>query len=386
MNEKNSSDWNPRSPEVLRDQLAAYDEMRESCPVAYSEFMQWSVFRHEDVTNVIHDSAIFSNAVSQHLTVPAGMDAPEHTIYRRVIDPYFAPERMDAFEPICREIASELVRNARGESEVMDAVATPFAVRAQCAFLGWPPDFHESLAEWTRRNYAATLAQDREAMSDIAREFEGFVDEMLETRRRAGAKAGDDVTASLMHETVWGRPISNEEIASILRTWTVGEIGSIASSIGILVHFCAENSQWQEKLRADPSLLPAAIDEILRIDGPLVSSRRVATCPVEIGDRKIGTGERISLNWVSANRDERVFDELKEFRLDRDTSENLLYGAGIHVCPGAPLARMEMRVLMEELLKQTTRIELVADKPAKRAVFPASGFVTVPVQIQRKKL
>ena len=359
--------------------------MRECCPVAYSELMEWSLFSHGDVTRVLHDPDTFSNAVSQHLSVPSGMDAPEHTEYRRIIDPYFSPQRMDAFEPICREISADLVQNAlaSGEVELMAELALLFAVRVQCAFLGWPTHLHEPLTpRWTQKNHEATLAQDRPAMSQIALEFEGFIDDMLETRFQAGAKPEDDITTALMHEKVWGRSLSNEEIASILRIWTVGEIGTIAASIGILAHFLAQHPELQEQLRAKPSLLPAAIDEILRIHGPLVANRRVTTCPVEIGGQKLDTGERISLIWISANRDSRVFEDPDSFSLDRDPSKNLLYGTGIHVCPGAPLARMEMRVCMEELLQGTSRIQPVSDKSPTNAKYPASGFSTLPLQFR----
>ena len=185
-----------------------------------------------------------------------------------------------------------------------------------------------------------------------------------------------------MNENVWGRPLSNEEISSILRTWTVGEIGSIASSVGLLVHYIAEYAELQDKLRSDLSILPTAIDEILRIQGPLVASRRITKCPVEINGRKIDTGERISINWVSANRDGSIFEEPESFRLDRDPAGNLLYGAGIHVCPGAPLARMEMRVALEELLERTSQIQLNSQKPPIRARYPASGFAALPVKIK----
>jgi len=384
MNDQAKSDWDPRSAEVLRDPRAAYDEMRERCPVAYSEFMQWSLFRHEDMTRVLHDHETFSNAVSHHLTVPNGMDPPEHTAYRCIIERYFTPQRMDAFEPVCREIVADLVQNAlaRGAVELMADVALPFAVRVQCAFLGWPSTWHGPLARWTQKNYEATLVQDRQALSEIAREFEGFIDDLIDTRLQAGAKPEEDVTAALMNETVWGRPLSNEEIASILRNWTVGEIGSIAAAVGILAHSLAQHVELQQQCRAQPSLLPAAIDEILRIHGPLAANRRVTTRPVEIGGRKLEAGERISLMWIAANRDSRVFADPDRFRLDRDPAQNLLYGAGIHVCPGAPLARLELRVLLEELLERTTGIGPVADQPPTLAVYPASGFATLPLWIR----
>jgi cytochrome P450 len=385
MNEKKlKPDWDPRSEDVLRDQRAAYDEMRERCPVAYSDFMQWSLFRHEDITRVLLDHETFSNEVSQHRAVPNGMDPPDHTAYRSIIMPYFAAERMQAFEPTCCEIAADQVGNvlASDEVELMACFALPFAVRVQCAFIGWPPTLREPLVCWTKKNYEATLAQDREAIAEIAHEFVGFIDNMIEIRLQAGAKPEDDITAALMHEKVQGRPLSNEEIASILRNFTAGEVGTISAAVGILVNYLAQHAELQEQLRAQPSLLPAAIGEILRIHGPLVANRRITTRPVEICGRTIGAGERISLIWISANRDGRVFEDPDTFRLNRDSTKNLLYGAGIHVCAGAPLARMELRVIMEELLKRTTVIQPVPDKLPVNAVYPGSGFVTLPLQIR----
>ncbi len=369
-------DWDPKSEEVLKDQVAAFDKMREHCPIAYSELMQWSVFRYEDVLRIINDNEKFSNAVSQHLTVPSGMDPPEHTEYRRIIDPYFTPKRMNNFEPICRKIVIDQVHHVLelGELELMAEFARPFAVNAQCAFLGWPQRLQKTLANWTDRNYAATLAQDRQAMSYIAREFEAIIDEMRDSRIELKGNSEDDITTSLMNEKVWGRPLNNEELSSILRIWTVGEIGSIASSVGILIHYLAEHNEMQDKLRSDPSLLPPAIDEILRIHGPLVASRRIAKCPVEINNCKIEAGERISLNWVSANRDGNVFEDPEEFRFDRDPSMNLLYGAGIHVCPGAPLARLEMRVVLEEMLKNSSKIKLLSEKEADQSQVSREWF------------
>ncbi|HVT27461.1 MAG TPA: cytochrome P450 [Lacipirellulaceae bacterium] len=384
MSATHKPDWDPRAADVLRDQRAAYDNMRERCPVAYSELMNWSVFRHEDVMRVLHDRETFSSAVSEHLSVPSGMDPPEHTAYRSIVDRYFTAERMATFEPACRQIVADLVQKVlqNGQVELMAVFALPLAVRAQSAFLGWPPNLEGPIIRWTRKNHVATFAQNRKTMSEIAREFESLVDELLERRVQAGAKPNADVTASLMHEKVWGRPLSNEEIASILRNWTVGEIGTLSAAVGILVEYLASRADLQSQLRAKPSLLPAAIDEILRIHGPLVASRRITIRPVEIRGRKIDAGERISLNWMSANRDGRVFDEPDRFRLDRDPADNLLYGAGLHACPGAPLARMELRVCLEELLNYTTEFRSVPEQPPTMAVYPASGFAELPLVVR----
>lgn len=116
-------DWDPRAPEVLTDQIAAYDAVRRRCPVAYSDFLGWTVFEHADALRVVHDHETFSNVVSRHLSVPNGMDPPAHTPHRRINERYFTDDRMAAFEPTCRLIAAELVEAIpRGAPvEVMEA-------------------------------------------------------------------------------------------------------------------------------------------------------------------------------------------------------------------------------------------------------------------------
>ncbi|GLU31849.1 cytochrome P450 [Trinickia caryophylli] len=366
MDAKRKSDWDPRSEEVRRDQVAVYDEMRGRCPVAHSEYLHWSLFRHEDVMRVLNEPETFSSAVSHHLSVPNGMDPPEHAQYREIIEPYFDPERMAAFEPKCRSIAASLVDALprHGEVEFMAGFAEAFAMRIQCAFLGWPGQLHVPLREWVRRNHAATLSGDKRAMGSVAVQFDGYISALLTERRRLGCDAPEDITTSLMRAHIGGRPLSDPEIVSILRNWTVGELGTIAACVGILAQYLAVRPDVQEQVRAHSALLPAAIDEILRIRPPLIANRRVAAKAVNIGGRNIEAGERITLIWASADRDEAAFGNSDEFRLDRDPDKNLLYGAGIHACPGAPLARLELRVVMEELLAKTTRLALVSDSPS----------------------
>jgi cytochrome P450 len=298
-----------------------------------------------------------------------------------VIERHFEPERVAAFEPLCRAISADLVaRLEKGvEIDLVAQIARPFAVRVQCAYLGWPSALHAPLLEWVRRNHEATLARDTGAMAAVALEFDGYIGDLLAARRAAGADAPDDITTDLLREDVDGRPLDHDEIVSILRNWTVGELGTIAACIGILGHYLAANPQIGRQLRENPELLPAAIDEILRMHAPLVSNRRLTTRPVEVGGRRIAAGERITLIWASANRDEAVFGDPDEFRLDRDPAQNLLYGRGIHVCPGAQLARLELRVVMEELLKSTRRIDPAPGRLPSTAIYPASGFSALPL-------
>lgn len=252
-------------------------------------------------------------------------------------------------------------------------------MRVQCAFLGWPDNLHKPLLEWVSKNHEATLARDSKEMAAIAVEFDGYISELLEARRHAGASAPADVTTELLGEKIGDRPLNHQEIVSILRNWTVGELGTITACVGILAHYLAQHPNIQRQLREDFDLLPAAIDEILRLHAPLISNRRMTTRPVEIGGRRIAAGERVTLMWASANRDEIVFGNPDEFRLDRDPEQNLLYGRGIHVCPGAQLARLELRVLMEELLLSTHEIALVPGHQPVLAVYPAGGFSALPM-------
>lgn len=378
------NDWDPVSPQVLADQIAAYDAMRSRCPVAYSDYLWWSLFRHADVVRVLRDHSTFSSAASNHLSIPNAMDPPEHTPYRQIIERYFTAEPMAAFEPVCKAIADALVAGApRGEAvELMAEFAQPFALRVQCAFMGWPDSLHEPLRQWIGKNHQATRAGDRAAMARIAVEFDGHIKQQLVARRDAGEDAADDVTSRLLQEHIHGRPLSDEEIVSIVRNWTVGELGTIAASVGILAHYLATHPALQAELRLHSDDLPAAIDEILRIHAPLVANRRVTTGPVEIGGRPIAAGERLSVIWAAANRDEAVFGDPDAFDPQRNAGNNLLYGAGLHVCPGAPLARLELRVLMRSLLAGTSDITLASERSAQPATFPASGFASLPLCLQ----
>ncbi|WP_430298350.1 cytochrome P450 [Sinomonas sp. B1-1] len=378
-------DWDPRSAEVQSDQIAAYDAMRAKCPVALGAQGNWAVFGHADTKRILADPGTFSNAVSAHLSVPNGMDPPQHGPFRAVVDRYYTPDRMAAFEPECRAIAQRLAAAlpVPGEVDLMSAFAEPFANQVQCAFMGWPETLHEPLRAWTRKNHAATLAMDRAAMSAVAVEFDSYIREQLDMRRSAGDLAPADTTTELLGERVDGRRLSDEEIVSIVRNWTVGELGTIAASVGIIADFLARNPDVQATLRAqrhDGELLARASDEILRIHAPLIANRRRTTAPVTIGDRAIGAGERVIVLWASANRDERVFGDPDEFRLDRNPADNLLYGDGVHACPGAPLARLELRIVMDELLAATASIE-PGDEAPQRATYPGSGWTSLPLRL-----
>lgn len=379
-----AADWDPRHPAVLSDQIRAYDQMRARCPVAYSDYLGWSVFRHDDIVAVVGDHETFSSAVSSHPAVPNGFDPPKHGPYRTVVDHYFTPEHMLAFEPVCRQVARDLIaRLSLGVPvEIISMFALEFALEAQRAWLGWPAYTISALRHWTAQNHRATLARDREALDAVAAVFDSTVRRVLDDRRALGAAATEnDITSQLMREQVDGVPLNDQELVAILRNWTVGELGTMSASLGILIDYMARHPGLQEELRGAPHRLAGAIDEILRIHSPLVANRRVATRDVSLGGRTISAGDQVTVIWASGNRDESHFGDPDEYQPHRNAPDNLLYGRGIHDCPGAPLARLELRVVMEELLAQTRLIEAVPGSTPDFASYPASGFRALRVRL-----
>lgn len=373
-------DWNPQDTEVLADKRHAYDEMRERCPVAHSDTMHWSLFRHTDVVAVIDDPDTFINA-SRHRAIPNSMNGLEHAKHREILAPYFSASAIAGIEPTCREIATNTMQaiSRPGTADAVANIAEPIAFRTMCAFLGWPQTMWERICDWNHGNHASTFHLDTESMRMIAEEYTAIVTEALEDHRRQDIR--DDVTGQLMMTEVDGHRWNNEDIIAVLRNWIAGH-GTVTASMSIVIAHLAEDQNLQRRLREQPQLIPAAIDELLRVDGPLVANSRTTTREATINGRKIAEGERISLMWIAANRDPQAFDAPEEIRIERDQQSNLLYGAGIHYCLGAPLARLELRVTIETLLAHTTEISLASPEPLEREIHPGNGFVAIPVHIR----
>lgn len=374
-NEHREEDWDPRDASTLKDQRRAYDEMRERCPVAHSAFLGWSLFRHKDIAGVLADSEAFSNA-SRFLAVPNGMDPPVHGRYHDALAAFFGDAKMIQFESHVREIAVKLIAPmvSGGEAECIEGFATPFALKSLCAVLGWPDHESERLAGWVHGNQQAAFNRDPAAGKALAALFSEHVRANLDRHRSSPMRKGD-ATDDLLSTAIDGKVFSDDEIISILRNWAAGH-GTVEGGLGILIMHLATASDLQDRLRGDPSLIPAAVEEILRVDGPLVANRRTTTRDVEIHDRTIPQGESVTLMWTAANRDPRAFDNADAIELERRTEAGLVWGQGIHICLGAPLARLEMRVALEELLARTKCIELAA-APPRRDVYPSNGFAAL---------
>ncbi|WP_204163932.1 cytochrome P450 [Nocardioides solisilvae] len=332
------------------------------CPVGPTGDPGWLLTRHADVVAAASDPVTFSSAVSRHLQVPNGLDGEEHARFRPLVDSFFAADRMAALEPLLRPVAAAAVA-ALPVGVPVDAVedlGRPYAVRATCTWLGWPDALEPTLLAWMAENHAATASGDPGRTAAVAARFDEIIRSLTEPRRAAGDDAPDDVTSELVRARVEGRALTDEEVVSVLRNWTAGDISSVALCAGVVVRHLAARPEVQRHLRThrdDAAALDRAVDELLRIEDPFLFNRRVATRDTTIGGARIAAGERVLLAWPSANRDPDRFGDPDAFRPDENAPHNLVYGTGPHVCPGRPLAALELRVVLEELLDATARVE-----------------------------
>lgn len=302
---------------------------------------------------------------------------------RYVLDPFFAPARIAALEPRVRRIAETIVdRLPRGASfDAVNAIGCPFAVRAQTEWLGWQ-GVEEELLAWMADNHAATRSGDPERTALVAAAFDDIVRAQVRRRRRLGAAAPADPTTELLAATFDGAPLEEADIVSILRNWTAGDLGSMAAALGVVVHFLARHPDVQQDLRSRPGGTAAAIDEMLRIDDPFLVNRRVTTASVHIGEHEIAAGTRVYLNWASANRDEAVFGKPDAYRPELHALHNLVYGVGLHACPGRRLATMELVVAVQALLQAPPGVEHAPDAAPERETYPLGGWHRVPVRLR----
>ena len=367
-----------------RDLRAYTDELRSRHGVVRNVQGEWVLLRHDLVVQAALDHDRFSNAVSSHLHVPNGLDSHEHTAYRQALDGFLTAEALAPFHAGFRRVASELIASLpRGVAvDAVFQVGARFAVRAQSAWLSWPADLEDRLVAWVAENHAATRSGDRSWTRQVAQSFDDMIQSVLARCRGAALESdADGVTARLMRTEVNRRPLTDAQIVSILRNWTGGDLGSMALCVGVLVHYLATQPALQERLRSGvpDAEFDAIVKEILRIDDPFVSNRRVTTCPVTIGGVELPQGARVKLNWTSANRDEAVFRDPDAMDPQCNADRNLVYGIGKHACPGSLLATLQMRIALQEILAATSSIALDPQRPAERAVSPVGGWAEVAV-------
>ena len=367
-------DWDPLAQGASDDPKAAYDQMRERCPVAWSADRGWGVFRYEDIVAVSSDVETFSSteawaaAENDLVPLPLRVDPPEHTHFRRLLQSLFRPAAVNAFEDRvrgrCVELLAPLV--AAGEAEMVANMTDPYPVKGICDFLGWPADDWREIKDRAKRLNKARELRDAEAHRSVNAEWRAYIRKYMAVSRTA---PGDDAS-SLFVRYVDEGVLTEAEAIGMLRLLLQAGHGTTTASTGICTLYLAEHPEDQQRLRENPSMIPRAVEEILRVDNPLVAMPRRAMRDIELHGRKIAAGDEVQMFYIAANRDEAQFPNATTCDFDRGPTRHLIFGTGIHTCIGAPFARLELRIYVEELLARTRNFQLTPGHEPVRQLFP----------------
>lgn len=329
--------------------------------------------------DVAEDPQRFSSGVSRFLQLPNGLDGEEHTKVRSLIDAYLAPDQVDHIQPEFRRIARELAADAaaRGTVDSVNDLGAQYAVQAMTTWLGWPAELDDTLVAWVADNNAATRSGELARTAEVAERFDAIIRSVVEPLQE---HPDDSVTSRLVHDDSLGRRLEFDEVVSVLRNWTAGDLSSMAYCIGVVLDALIEHPELQDRLRQGVSRreFGAIADEILRADSPFVSNRRVTTCPVQLDGVDLPEGQRVRIHWTAANRDPDAFADADGFDPDANASGNLVWGAGPHACPGRALSIVELQALTEELLAVA---ELSRAGEGERETHPVGGWASLPVRL-----
>jgi cytochrome P450 len=360
----------PRSFDHLSPELAAslhetLADLRGSEPVAWSDEHGgfWVVTRYEDVLRVAQDWRTFSSAQGVNVpaptvpvnAIPEVMDPPLHREFKRLINAWFTPAVVSRYEAGTRRLVTRLIDAfvAEGHCEFMEAFARPLPGLAFFENV-----LHAPPADVARVNELATAAATpthhgrAEAWQGMATWISDFV-----AARRDQPPAGDVVDAVLAAE-IEGRPITDHEIHGVIQLLIFGGLDTTAGALGqFMVRFCQE-PDIPRLLRGRADRIAGAVEELLRLDPPFIAIARTATCDTELGGQQIAAGQRVLVYWASANRDEAEFACPHAFDLDRPSNRHLSFGAGPHRCAGSNLARMNLRIALEELVGRLRDVRL----------------------------
>ncbi len=390
------ADWDPLEPSTATDPFGKFSELREHCPVARSDRWGgfWSFVRHDDIVAAALDTDTYISG--QKTTIPDSTgptrpprpplesDRPQHTQYRRLLAPYFLAQNVRQREGQIREIAGELIDAAitQHECDLVSTVALPMPALVLCAFLGLPPTDWTLLKQWTTAVIDAARAGDAAAHAAANDKLYAYVQSVVEERRAAPRPVASDLITGLLELRVEGELLGDTEVTGVIRLLLQAGHNTTTNGIGSAFRYLASHPKQQTMLRNDFSLVPAAVEELLRAFTPAQLLARTVTRDVEIEGRCLHAGEKVGLFWASANRDPAAFDNPEEIDLARSPNRHVAFGYGIHRCIGAPLARAEMVVAIEEMLSRTRNIELIGEAP--EVGWPHIGPRCVPVCLEAR--
>ena len=354
------------------DPFPQYARLRDEAPVAWNDTAGfWAVSRWEDVMAVSTDPATFCSGrgilvmeIGAHYDTPPTMmhtDPPEHTVYRKLVQPGFAPGRMRVLEDDVRRRAKPLVdRIAAGETiDFVESVSVPFPLFIISTLLGMPDEDWERFFEWSESVIPGATDWSDEKRAALQADMHAT---LLATTVERRADPRDDLISVLAQVEIDGRRLNDAELTMFLVQLLVAGNETTRNMIsGGIVALAERPTDWQS-LRQDRALVPTAVEEMLRWTTPVVSFMRTATRDTELGGQPVRDGDPVLMLYASANRDERQFGPTADrFEIGRSPNQHVAFGFGTHFCIGATLARIEGRVLLEELLDRFETVELAGD-------------------------
>jgi len=341
------------------DPEPAYAYLREHKPVyrdATNEL--WGVSRHRDIVAIEKDPATWSNAGGYRPNIPAdpsmiGVDDPLHAERRRLVARRFTPRAVMDHEPRVRETVTSLIDAVaeRGHAEVVAELAAPLPAKMIGHLLGFPDADWPKLVHWSTSTIllggGPRYATDEGILS--AAEFGTAALGVAEERRGCPM---DDLLSVWTRAEVEGRALTDEDLASDALLLLDGGAETTRTVITNGFDTLIAHPEQRELLRREPERIPGAVEELIRWTTPVLNMCRVATRDTEIAGQPIGEGQQVVLMYGSANRDESVFDDPQRFDVTRDPNPHIAFGFGTHFCLGAALARLELRIMFEELTRR----------------------------------
>lgn len=385
-------DFDALAPETFDSPWAEYARLQSECPVAHSDAWGgfWALMRYRDVVSTAADYRAFTTTVQNVVPKvaftgrrpPLHLDPPEHTPYRRALNPLLTDEKAQRLEPMIRKIAGEMLDPliAAGQADICTDFGSFLPVRVFAEWMNLTPDNALRLAEVGRAFNLAVQAKMDEVVKSTSLELYAIARDLIDERRANPRDPEMDPTSALLATEVDGQPLPDDLILGTIRqVLVVGIVAPMVIMGSMCVHL-SRHPDLQQQLREHPEQMPAAIEEFLRLYTPYRGFARTPVNDVEIGGRKITVGEPIALVYAAANRDPSIFENPESFILNRpNIGEHVAFGVGAHRCAGSALARLELRVMLEELLARTSHFEINGEIVPTR--FPEIGALSAPLKL-----
>lgn len=362
-------DFNPLASELRADPLPQYEKLRSKDPVHRMRLVDgWILTRYEDIDMVLRDHRRFGNLGRDYGYLPyismLDLDPPEHTRLRSLVVHGFTPRAVNSLEPRIAKMVDELLEELAGKPrfDLIHDIAFPLPIIVIAELLGVPPEDRDKFREWSE--VAALVVDpllDSQQIRDVRQTIEelfDYLETIAEDRRR---HPQDDLVTALVNAEEDGERLSREDLLINLVLVLVAGNETTRNLIGNGTLALMKNPDQLQRLRDDTGLLDSAIDEMLRYDSPVQLDSRIARESVEIGGKRIEPDQRVLCALGAANHDPEVFPEPERFDVGRAPRNHLSFGRGIHYCLGAPLAKLEARVVFTGLLSRFETLRLVAE-------------------------